>query len=110
MGLYPLVTALFTSLSPLVGVCAIAGFLDGGNGVVVLNRLIQVSPKSERPTLLGIHSMWINVCMLVAPLVSTALVDVWGTRPVLIGVGLLGLLGAATIYFLGWGAAPADAD
>jgi hypothetical protein len=110
MGLYPLATALFTNLTPLVGVCAVAGFLDGGNGVVVLNRLIQVSPKSERPTLLAIHSMLANVCMLIAPLISTALVDVLGTRSVLVGVGLLGLLGGVTIYFLGWGAAPAGAD
>ena len=102
VALYPLLSAAFDILLPQVGVALLAGFFAGGNGLMLFNRTVQVSPRKQRPTFLAIHSITVNAAGFVAPLVSAALADSLGTRNVLLLVGVLGLVGALLIYLLGW--------
>ena len=106
VALYPLLSAAFDILLPQIGVALLAGFFAGGNGLMLFNRTVQVSPRKQRPTFLAIHSITVNAAAFVAPLISAALADSLGTRAVLFGVAALGLIGALSIYLLGWNELP----
>ena len=109
MGLYPVLVSLFPSLPMQLPVVILAGFFSGGNDLLIFNRIVQVTPRRQRPTFVAAHNLTVNVAGFVAPLVSASLVSVLGTRPLLIGVGVLGLVGAGLLYWLGWGASPDEA-
>ena len=108
LALYPVLTAAFASLWPLVVVMAIAGFFSGGNDLLIFNRVVRQSPRTQRPTFIGIHNVTINLAGFVAPLVTAGLADVIGARLVLVFVGALGVAGAVAMYLLGWSGWPAE--
>ena len=105
VALYPLLAATFSILPAQIGVGLLAGFFSGGNGLMLFNRTVQVSPRRQRPTFLAIHSITNNVAGFVAPLITAGLADMLGTRPTLLVVSAIGLLASVLIYVLGWDAA-----
>jgi MFS family permease len=102
MATYALFTAAFHTLPPLLAVCAWAGFFDGGVGLSFLNRLFQIAPARQRATFVAIHSLTINLAAFLGPLGSTAVADYAGVRLALALCGLVGLIGAGLVYWLGW--------
>jgi MFS family permease len=102
MGLYPIFVSLFPSLPLQLPVVTLAGFFSGGNDLLLFNRTVQVTPRKQRPTFIAAHNLTVNAAGFVAPLISSSLVGLIGTRLVLAGVGVLGVLRAALIYWLGW--------
>ena len=106
MGLYPIFASIFNSLPLQLPVVILAGFFSGGNDLLLFNRTIRVTPRRQRPTFIAAHNITVNAAGFIAPLVSASLVDALGTRTVLTLVGLLGLIGAVLIFWLGWGPSP----
>lgn len=103
LAAYPMLTAAFGSLAPLLGVMFLAGFFSGGNDLLLFNRTVQLTPRDQRPTFIAFHNITINSAAFAGPLLSTILAELWGARMVLVVIGALGLLGALLIYLLGWG-------
>jgi MFS family permease len=110
MAIYPLATAAFHSLPPLLGVNLLVGFLAGGSDLMILNRSMELAPRDQRASLMAVYSSMIAASGFVAPLISTRLADLWGARSVLALAGGLGLVGAALIFSLGWGQSPAETE
>jgi MFS family permease len=103
MAGYPLLTALFGRLGPLLLVGALSGFFAGGNELQMFNRVVRLSTREERPNYIAVHNFVLSIAGVAAPLISTALVSHLGTRPVLALAGAFGLIGASLVYGLGWG-------
>jgi len=103
MAGYPLLTAAFHSLTPLLVVGFVAGFFAGGNELQIFNRMIQLSPPQARPTFIAAHNFVLSIAGVAAPLVSTALVGRLSAPTTLTLAGLFGLIGAGCTYVLCWG-------
>jgi MFS family permease len=102
MALYPALCAAFPLLGPQILFVMWAGTCIAGCDVLLFNRMYQIFPRAERPTLFSFHQVILNLAAFVAPLVSTGLVDQFGPRPVLGAISVIGLIGGALIYGLGW--------
>jgi MFS family permease len=100
---YPLLTAAFDSLAPLIVVNILTGFVAGGNDLLLMNRAMELAAREQLPTFVAIYSMTIQLAAFIAPLASTALADAWGSRLALVAVGVLGLIGAGLVSAVGWG-------
>jgi len=100
---YPLMTAAFDSLAPLIVVNLLTGFVAGGNDLLLMNRAMELAAREQLPTFVAIYSMTIQLAAFIAPLASTALADAWGSRLALVAVGVLGLIGAGLLFSVGWG-------
>lgn len=103
---YPLLTTAFHHLIPLVPVMFFAGFMGGGNELIIFNRTVELSPRKTRPTFVAVHQMIANAAAFFAPLVSTALANTFGTRWVLMGSGAFGIIAAVLLSWLGWASRP----
>jgi len=103
MAGYPLMTAAFGSLPPLLAVTAVAGFFGGGNELQIFNRVVRFAPRDQRPSFIALHNVTLSLAGVVAPLASTSLATQLGARPMLALAGALGLAGAVLIYMVGWG-------
>lgn len=103
MAGYPLLTAAFGSLPPLLVVTTLAGFFGGGNELQIFNRVVRFAPRDQRPNFIALHNVTLSLAGVVAPLASTALATRLGARPMLALAGVLGVAGALVIYALGWG-------
>jgi MFS family permease len=108
MALYPILSAAFPFLTPQLLFVVWAGACVAGGDVLLFNRMYQIFPRGERPTLFSFHQVILNVAAFVGPLVSTMLVDQVGPRPVLAMISVIGLAGGVLIYWFGWRAGQAD--
>jgi MFS family permease len=103
LGVYPMLTSLVGSLSPLLLVGLLGGFFAGGHDLLMYKRIASIPPADQRATYIAVHNMTVNIAAFVGPLVSTALIAVIGVRPVMALVGGLGAVASVVLYFLGWG-------
>ena len=102
MAGYPLLTATFGRLGPLLLVGVVAGFFGGGNELQMFNRMVRLSRREERPNYIAVHNFVLSLAGVTAPLISTSLASYLGTRTMLALAGVCGLAGAALVYLLGW--------
>lgn len=103
---YPLLTVAFHLLVPLVPVMFFAGFMGGGNELIIFNRTVELSPRRTRPAFVAVHQMIANAAAFFAPLASTSLANIFGARWVLMGSGIFGLIATGLLCWLGWASLP----
>jgi len=91
--LYPVLTALSTSLPPLLGVAVIGGIFSSGLALALFNTTLALAPEDRRATYVALYTMLINVAAFLAPLAGSLLAEAMGIRETLYLSGGLRLLG-----------------
>lgn len=87
--LYPLLTALSTTIPPLYIVAALAGIFIAGLDLVLFDVSLATCPPQQQAMYIGLYQTTNNVAIFFAPLLGTLLADSIGIVPaLLIGAGL----------------------
>jgi len=76
--LYPLSMGLTHRAEMLFIPSTIAGLFGAGMNIYLTDRLLQVSPETERPTFVAANSLLANITAFAAPMLGTALADTIG--------------------------------
>jgi len=100
MSLYPTLTGLSLRVEPLLLASVWGGLFAPGFNVSVFNALLDNSPADRRPSYVGIHTTLVNIAAFLAPLLGSALAEMWSVRTVLIASGGVRLIGVATMWLL----------
>ena len=107
LGLYPLLLGL-TGWLPFILVAAGAhGIISAGVNLVHLNTFLRVVPPDKRHAYNALNMTFMNLGIMIAPLISVALANRFGFGPVLVGCGVAAILGASTFTLWPVGEAPA---
>jgi len=101
MALYPITMGLARTPEMLLIPSVIVGLFGAGMNIFLTDTLIRVSPDEERPTFVAANTFLTNVTAFAAPMLGTALADVWGITTVLFAAGGLRLLGGLSFLWLG---------
>jgi len=101
MALYPITMGLARTPEMLLIPSVIVGLFGAGMNIFLTDTLIRVSPDEERPTFVAANTLLTNVTAFAAPMLGTALADVWGITTVLFAAGGLRLLGGLSFLWLG---------
>lgn len=98
LAAYPIMLALVPSIEWVLGVSFWGGIFSSGQALVFFNGLLEVCPEKHRATRIAIYNTLTNAAAFASPLISTALVDIFGIQSVLILGGGLRLLGSFLIW------------
>lgn len=98
LALYPLLTALSSSVWPLLIYAGIAGLFVAGSDLVIFDVLLSTAPETGRGTAIGLYHTTNYVATFVAPLIGAAAADEIGIGTMLVVAAGLRLLGG--ILFL----------
>ncbi|MBI5034053.1 MAG: MFS transporter [Chloroflexi bacterium] len=98
MALYPLVTALSPRVEWLILVQFLGGVVSSGFGLTFFNRLLEVSPEKHRASHIAAYNTLVNIAAFIAPLISTALTDVFGIHAILIVGGVMRFIGSVLFW------------
>ena len=100
MSLYPTLTGFSSRVEPLLLVSIWGGLFGPGFNISLFNALLENTPADHRPSYVGIHTTLINVASFLAPLLGSALSEMWGVRTILIASGGVRLLGVLAMLVL----------
>ncbi len=100
---FPLLTALTTTVEPLLLVGITGGIFSAGYSLGNFGTLLEVTPADRMPTYVATYNTILNVSAFVAPLLGTAAASVIGTRYALILAGFLRLIGFVVMSRLEFG-------
>jgi len=98
--LYPILTALSTTLTPLLLVAVSGGFFGAGVSLTFFNLMLETSPAERRPTFIAVYNSLLNLLNFVTPLLATALIEGIGIRTDLLIGGTFRLLGVIAFLVL----------
>lgn len=98
LALYPLATALAPSVEWLIPVSFLGGVFSSGFGLTFFNRLLEVSPEKHRASHIAAYNTLVNIAAFIAPLISTALIDVFGIHAILIVGAAMRLIGSVLFW------------
>jgi len=93
LAFYPILTALSTTLSPLLGVSVWGGVFGAGLSLALFNVSLALAPENERATYVALYTVAINLAAFAAPLVGSALAEAVGLREAMLLAGGVRLLG-----------------
>lgn len=93
LAFYPILTALSTTLSPLLGVSVWGGLVGAGLSLALFNVSLALSPEDQRATYVALYTVAINLAAFAAPLVGSALAEAVGIREAMLLAGGVRLLG-----------------
>lgn len=93
MSITPFLYVVSESLAMLVVFNVLIGISITGTTLVLFNMLLDVTPSSNRTTIISIYNTLIAVSATIAPIIGVAIKDAKGLSFALITVGLLRLLG-----------------
>ena len=98
MALYPLVTAFSPSVEWLIPVQFLGGVVSSGFGLTFFNRLLEVCPEKHRASHIAAYNTLVNIAAFIAPLISTALTDIFGIYAILIVGAVMRLVGSVLFW------------
>lgn len=84
---------------PLLAVCALAGLFTIPSFSIIRQAVIAAVPDHDRRTALALDSMAVEISFIVGPILGVWAATTWPTGPVLMAVGLGGVL-AGTLLWL----------
>ncbi|MGC8837291.1 MAG: MFS transporter [Anaerolineae bacterium] len=93
LAFYPILTALSTTLSPLLGVSVWGGLFGAGLNLALFNVSLALAPEGQRATYVALYTVAINLAAFAAPLVGSALAEAIGLREAMLLAGGVRLLG-----------------
>lgn len=94
LSFYPVLTALATTLPPLLGVSVLGGLFGAGLSLALFNMSLALAPEGKRPTYVALYTVVVNVAAFAAPLVGSALASGVGIRQAMYLAGAVRLIGA----------------
>lgn len=95
LAFYPILTALSTTLSPLLGVSVLGGVFGAGLSLALFNMSLSLAPEGQRATYVALYTVAINLAAFAAPLIGSALADAVGIREAMFLSGGVRLVGVA---------------
>ncbi len=98
---YPILTAIFPSLEWMLFVSFWGGVFSSGQALAFFNGLLEVCPQEYRATRIAAYNSLANVAAFASPLISTALIGVFGIGAMLILGGAIRLVGSLLIWQMG---------
>jgi hypothetical protein len=104
IGFYPLLTALTPRWEPLVLWAGMAGFFSAGIDLVFFDIVLSTCPGEHQPVYVGMYQTTLYIATFLAPLLGTALVDIFGITQVLMLAAAMRLGGAVLMGVLKVGA------
>jgi MFS family permease len=103
VSFYPLLTALTKTPMLLPLWSGMAGFFIAGVDLVFFDIVLSTCPTENQASYIGIYQTTVYVANFIAPLMGTAIGDIFGLVPALIIATVLRLTGALLITRLGVG-------
>jgi len=100
MSLFPTLTGLSPRVEWLLVASLWGGLFGPGFNISVFNALLDNTPTDRRPSYVGMHTMLVNVAVFLAPLLGSALAEMWSVRLILIASGGVRLLGVLAMLLL----------
>ncbi len=98
LATYPFLMALFPSLGWMLFVSFVGGVFSSGQALAFFNGLLEVCPEQNRAARIAAYNTLSNLAAFASPLISTALLDVFGIEAMLVlGAGMR-LVGAFLIW------------
>lgn len=95
---YAFLMPLFPSLEWMLFVSFVGGVFSSGQAMAFFNGLLEVCPEQNRAARIAAYNTLANIAAFASPLISTALVDVFGVEAMLlVGAGMR-LVGAFLIW------------
>ena len=110
LGVYPLLTALVSSMAPLYILALIWGIATAGIELVLLDILLDSCPPGQITAVMPAYQLVMFMVTLIAPIVATAIARSAGTTVALIIAAGLHFLGAILFITLRVGIRPSTPD
>ena len=107
LGLYPLLTGLTGWLPLILFAAVVNGFISAGANLSHFNTFLRVVPPERVHSYTAVNRTVNNIGVMLSPVISVALANVFGFGPVLVGCGLLTFVGSASFLIWPVGETPA---
>jgi Major Facilitator Superfamily len=94
LGLYPILIAIWPSLTFFLALGGVWGLLGPGTDLSQLNLLMKILPENTRSQYLGLYNAVINLVAFACPMIGVTVAQWIGLRPMLFICGVLAIVGA----------------
>ncbi len=98
---YPFFMAIFPNLEWMLFVSFWGGVFSSGQALAFFNGLLEVCPEENRAARIAAYNSLANIAAFASPLISTALIDVFGISAMLFFGAALRLVGSYLIWQMG---------
>ncbi len=98
MALNPVLMVVFPNLYWVTATNLLAGFVTAGTSTVLLNALLEVSPRQNRVVYVGAYNTLVNLSLCVSPFAAYFVLQWTGIIPALIVVSGFRLIGSMAFW------------